>query len=149
MYFTKYIPVEDEVKEGDRVRFFTPFRRYIGLVKDGKIIVFDKKKSYEMSNVLYKKVKLFLCSNDIHVGDEIVPISNWKCPISFKPVKVYTHAPLRGSHIIFNNKLSKFYMKVIGEISTPDLKENLEIDEKDINFEFLADTLVITIEENG
>jgi len=68
-YFVRYLPVDGEVKEGDRwsgvsndVRFTSPYRWNH---TDDKDDLLDP----EVSDV--KPVKLFLCTVDIQVGDDI------------------------------------------------------------------------------
>lgn len=72
-YFTKYLPVEGEIKEGDR--FLSAWR------KEHKFFWYPRADSitdthyiwegtpYLKSDVL-SRVKLFLCSRDIQVGDD-------------------------------------------------------------------------------
>lgn len=56
-YFTKYLPVDGDIKEGDSYQHFT-----------GRIYHdFSRQATYK--NKGDKKVKLFLCSRDIQVGD--------------------------------------------------------------------------------
>lgn len=83
MYFTKYIPVEGEIKEGyvlydNNIHHtgrtsITPdttiwLRRNTSLESDA---IFDRNSEIEVYKSDCKKVKLMLCSRDIQVGDEI------------------------------------------------------------------------------
>lgn len=67
-YFAKYLPVEGEIKESDK---------YIATTQDAmKLfpnVLVAKKDSYILLGYQgnFKKVKLFLCSRDIQVGDKV------------------------------------------------------------------------------
>ena len=104
-YFAKELPIEGEIKEGDIVFIKRPIGSGYFPVKNGKIIVIENQLEYEVKTLSTKqKVKLFLCSRDIQVGDEVVHIYSGK------------------KHIIEDKKwLDKKwivnYLKVIGEIS--------------------------------
>lgn len=62
MHFAKYLPVEGEIKEGDNItnknKLFTP------------TIWTADKADVNKDNI--EKVKLFLCSRDIQVGDKVI-----------------------------------------------------------------------------
>jgi len=58
IYFTKYLPVEGEIKENDHY------------ISDRGDIFQDKKGTRHYTGD--KKVKMFLCSRDIQVGDKII-----------------------------------------------------------------------------
>lgn len=58
-YFAKYLPVEGGIKEGDYVD--------IG----SQVIIYSTKWQKTISKYNPKKVKLFLCSRDIQVGDTV------------------------------------------------------------------------------
>lgn len=71
-YFTKYLPVEGEIKDGDTYLF------------DGKIqtckvsIIKELEEFYGRKITEYQKVKLFLCSRDIETSlGEISPSAIW------------------------------------------------------------------------
>lgn len=114
MYLAKYLPVEEEIKEGD-------YR-----LENGH--VYYTPDALTAKNVVNyaKKLKLFLVSRDIQVGDEYInTITNKK--------HFCTH---ELSSVQIQEKLSPgTYIKVIGEIS-PDalgyVKEGQEFDEDEI-----------------
>lgn len=73
-YFTKFIPVEGEIKEGDIIRSETfgilKMIERIGSFFD--CVRLESKNARLTANPdKCKKVKLFLCSRDIEVGDKI------------------------------------------------------------------------------
>lgn len=116
-YFTKYIPVEGEMQVGDIVHDTNIDDYYpYGMYLDAGI---------EIKKGL-RRVKLFLCSRDIQVGDNVkYQGEDWEVPIT-----VSDHIRLikwikGGDETIF---------KVIGEIS-PDnvwVTEGMEFDEDQI-----------------
>ena len=59
-YFTKYLPIEGEIKEGD----------YYVTAPDYQIVRKCEDRSWGTFEMC-KKVKLFLCSRDIQVGDKV------------------------------------------------------------------------------
>lgn len=103
-YFTKYLPVEGEIKEGDYyLNNGTPTKRTEG----------TEDKSY----LNQQKVKLFLCSRDIQVGDTVhYPLNNY-IPVQW-----------------LGGNLTGHEFKVIGEISPNAIwvKEGDEFDEDQI-----------------
>jgi len=111
-YFTKYLPVEGEIKEGDYWKH-----------PKAPNTIFPWTKAYArgpISTGLMQKVKLFLCSRDIQVGDKMTRLDGSK----FKADK----APDGSAH--WNGHA----YKVIGEVS-PDatwVKEGMEFDEEEI-----------------
>lgn len=117
-YFAKYLPVEGEVKMGDK--FLDP---ELGIgTRRSEEGVYD-----------FQKVKLFLCSKDIKVGDEICDDNDSS---EFCEVMKVDGDNLT---IIYHGKeetVSRLYtMKVIGEISLKDtwVKEGDAFDEEDIH----------------
>ncbi len=60
-YFCKFLPVEGEIKEDDRYR-----------VKGTDKVLIANKHFKEIDQSLLEKVKLFLCSRDIQVGDKVL-----------------------------------------------------------------------------
>ena len=126
-YFTKYIPVEEKIKEGDKFiadalsKDESPDICIAGLNVDLHLINNLKK---------YPKVELFLCSRDVQVGDEF---NNTEIPN-----KVYT-ADIIDEKFIECYKHDccvpkQYCYKVIGSIS-PDaiwVEENDEFDENEI-----------------
>lgn len=108
-YFAKYLPVEGEIKEGDMYWFNgspTELRK-------------DNNDAHGMCSC--KKVKLFLCSRDIQIGDKV----RWLTGNGEWGNSVVTGDP---------SKLIETY-KVIGEISPEAIwvKEGDEFDEGDIS----------------
>jgi len=114
-YFTKFLPVEGEIKEGDKYSFGN---RILTMTKE----IIEKEKSYldmsdeELDNLDITegrriKHKLFLCSRDVKIEDYL------------KEANVY---------IIHNG--SEPPLKVIGEILTPEILENQEFTEKETEY---------------
>ncbi|MFA9239427.1 MAG: hypothetical protein ACEQSQ_05995 [Candidatus Paceibacteria bacterium] len=106
-YFAKRLPIEGEIKKDDW------FQRPDGVIKQAH-------KDFEPIKGL-TKVKLFLCSRDIQVGDR------YKSPRfaganEFIDCERYASEPMEGS------------FKVIGEILTPGIIENQEFTEKEAEF---------------
>ena len=121
-YFTAYLPVEGEIKEGDKYSS----EGY----NEPKTASADWSKSTCSFYDVYK-VKLFLCSRDIQVGDKVI----------------YEATPLLGEKVVksIDDKLvttndgDKTYshnlIRVIGEISSDALsyvKEGQEFDENKV-----------------
>ena len=120
-YFAKYLPVEGEIKEGDKFladgRIYTFFgfdgaKSSVNTVESGYIYHSANNSAREWLSKL-KKVKLFLCSRDVMIGD-----------------KAYHHKAIeRGSQEIKNGQYDDLaewegenvdeadLFKVIGEIS--------------------------------
>lgn len=68
-YFTKYLPVEGEIKEGDIVQGVSGyFYQVKDIFHDAGKATSIKGESLLLSQL--QKVKLFLCSRDIQVGDK-------------------------------------------------------------------------------
>jgi len=124
-YFAKYLPVEGEVKEGDKfvdnwtidksVRTCISFGSVKGfidpLITDSKHLRSSPKNT--------KKVQLFLCSRDIQVGDK----AYLRPDLQLVPTKV-TSIGGRGSEMIIQGEDGTDcylgednYFKVIGHIS--------------------------------
>jgi hypothetical protein len=122
-FFAKYSAVEGEIKEGDLylqnlvgIGFINEIRTYTG----GKLEARDK------------KVKLFLCSRDIEVGDKYflengsskeytAEMSDWTIDGKIVPTPSWSI----WSMPIF---------KIIGEILTPGIVENQEFTEKETEY---------------
>lgn len=143
-YFTKYLPVEGEIKEGDDYLFCGKVIKCTNILND-------------LSNgndspleVTRQRVKLFLCSRDIEKGDKIY------FPRLDKYHKFFEHI---GRHIICQSinggNTESFYkeeyFKVIGEIS-PDalsyVKEEQEFDLNDLalkQYSIVSDKNIIKI----
>jgi len=120
-YFAKYLPVEGEIKEGE-------------LVTDNHGI-FPYHKGNPCQGVFgnFKKVKLFLCSRDIQVGDKVV----YEAHLDFG-VQLVTN--IEDDEVAVLSKGSKTHahnlLKVIGEISPEAtwVKEGDEFDEDEWRF---------------
>lgn len=120
-YFTKYIPVEGEIEEGDY--YF-----------DGTLL--NQKLSSESWRVgkSWRKVKLFLCSRDIQVGDKIKDEGDLS-----QEFELNNEYYLR----LYKEKGCTNHFKVIGEIS-PDaisyVTEGQEFEESKVGRCFYGDT---------
>lgn len=124
-YFTKYLPVEGEIKVGDTV--FSWHNSTLFII--GKVIRIDEKEveteddggfttySVIQLNLNIHKTKLFLCSRDIQVGDEF-----WMDE---------QHGPYIASENYISHPLN---YKKIGEISPAAIwvKESMEFDEDEL-----------------
>lgn len=104
-YFSKYLPVEGEIKEGDNY-----------LHEDGNVMKWGKLTGNPEKWKGHQKVKLFLCSRDIQIGDEF----KWedKTLISLghgdDDDRYWIHAAWLGKKMAFD--VTKAY-KIVGEIS--------------------------------
>lgn len=121
-YFTKYLPIEGEIKEGDwyksKFRSENKFFHYEQW-KDDRTTYFGNNPK---EDVLFK-VKLFLCSRDIQVGDEYYNSMGYKVDHTWDEEAIQDSKDFPDD--IF---------KVIGEIS-PDaiwVKEGDEFDEDEL-----------------
>lgn len=78
-YFAKYLSVEEEIKEQDLASYKDNIVRVDEFTHDDTVAIFNLDGSENQYNEvkedvfkeLAKKVKLFLCSRDIQVGDEL------------------------------------------------------------------------------
>lgn len=126
-YFAKYLPVEGEPKEGDMTILageIAPYNKIVPIgLKAGK------------SELIYQKVKLFLCSRDTQVGDELTHI------VSGRKGKYCTSIGAGGSGWIFIDGTSYMYnrcrvenwIKVIGEISSgTNIQDGQEFTEEEV-----------------
>lgn len=108
-YFAKYLPVEGEIKEGDKA-----------LKSNGKIVYVNKAAAKHLTKD-WKKAKLFLCSRDIQVDDEVTDgLTKWITRVALTGTPDCTDT---GGY------------KVIGEISRDALsyvKEGDEFDEPEV-----------------
>lgn len=110
-YFAKYLPVEGDIKIGDKF-----YEEGLGIgTRVGKKGIYD-----------FQKVKLFLCSRDIQVGDEVMDSTGTlKAKLDIQPQP--------------NEIASGKYIKVIGEISPEAtwVKEGDEFDEDEVQFKLI------------
>lgn len=139
-YFTKYLPVEGEVKEGDITNhgIVKSVEKNKGenpdelkILKEGVRFWYTFTKGGLGTNKNTRKVKLFLCSRDIQVGDtcidgegDIVTIIDNK------------EESKDGFQIRLEDSYPLGCFKVIGEVS-PDaiwVTEGMEFEESDLEF---------------
>jgi hypothetical protein len=114
-YFAKYLPVEGEIEEGDVFQSGT----FISSPVDKGYLKEMKKRPNDFPNLT--KVKLFLCSRDIQVGDTITHSK------SGAQLKV-------NAHVIPSQSAYIDWFKVIGEILTDGIKEGQEFTEKEVEY---------------
>lgn len=140
-YFTKYLPVEREIKEGDKV------------LHKGEILTTSSYDSWftkwdfvekSIAPVDYetpKLLKLFLCSRDIQVGDKVVT----ELPIPELNINEFDKGTVislgtRGFNVKSENITTHWgayhTIKIIGEISTEAIwAEGMKFDENEVNFQ--------------
>jgi hypothetical protein len=116
-YFAIYLPVEGEIEKGDIIPYMVNILTYAKFlwwgVEDTKykwcIIENDGGYQYQYAAPKdIKKVKLFLCTRDIQVGDRVLHIpSNKEVDVKYESVL---------NSIKEKNQLSN-YVKVIGKVS--------------------------------
>lgn len=125
-YFTKYLPVEGEIKEGDTILYnnrlatATHISYVIKFIDETENTVLDTQIQIDSR----KKIKLFLCSRNIQIGDKVFHDTNVQ----------NSGFTWTDSH---NNKMRKDDVyKVIGEISreTTWVKEGDEFDENELGW---------------
>jgi hypothetical protein len=128
-YFTKYLPVEGEIKEGDYIQV----PHALGAV--GKVIKIKQGKEesiyhYGERNFCIAshchRVKLFLCSRDIQVGDDVWDSGNGYYKADQMLVDLLTGPAVAA--------LKEVPVKVIGEISPHAtwVTEGMEFDEDEV-----------------
>lgn len=136
-YFAKWLPVEGEIREGDRYKIsegdeiFTCHHVEKGFVENNDTIWSGE--VYRGSHQKFcKKVKLFLCSRDTADGDTIRFFDNPLVQISTD--KEYKYDRLVERMVVKNPLLPKYMYRVVGEISSEAtwVKEGDEFDEKDL-----------------
>ena len=113
-YFCKYLPVEGEIKEGDKVLYLGKLRE-VSLM-DNRLIIWGGEAFVQI--LTEKKVKLFLCSRDIEMGN-----------------KVLGNIESKEEYTFMEGMNAKYCTKVVGEISKDALsyvKEGMEYDEEDV-----------------
>lgn len=111
-YFIKYLPVEGEIKSGEK--YWNKQWKQADVVGDGIHVAVLKHNNFQPA-------KLFLCSRDIQVGDMVRTHTN--------PDKEFK----AGYAEVHRNGGGDFY-KVIGEISPQAIwvKEGMEFDEGEV-----------------
>ena len=171
-YFAKYLPVKDEIVVGDIVNIIN--KPHPDVVSFGKVVdilddSFYLDNSYNVHKPDYEKVKLFICTTDIKVGDKTFPFLRGHCddiekgPFNEKinwDTKDFMSGWPDDPHIIENLNYDDYkpyristdkgfgspgrYIKVIGQVSDDAIwvKEGDDFDEGDI---LISYTLPVTI----
>lgn len=142
-YIAKYLPVEEEIKEGDRYK--EKGNRYkekgnsnlIGIAKIPK----DWNNPHTSYYDGYQKVELFLCSRDIKVGDKVyVPVyeTYGKVQDTYRESKTEVEVSGRFYPEVFPKE---DLIKPIGKISPEAkwVKEDDEFDEDEIHYPYATD----------
>ena len=131
-YFAKYLPAEGEIEPGD-------FYLFYGKITQCNVsILKELEELYGRPMTEYQKVKLFLCSRGIKVGDEVAHIeTNTKFKvIHIDIVSQLISPPIVTKYLVGGNFAYKQdeCVKPIGEISSAAIwvKEGMEFDEDDI-----------------
>lgn len=135
-YFAKFLPVDGEIKEGDMFKI-----SFTGLMK--KAEKFDLEGIINCNSVGDKKYKLFLCSRDIQVSDEV--------RLQNKPEFTFYGEVLELLDDIVKIRIGiaghRFHkkdeiFKVIGEISSGAswVKKGDQFEESDINKQLYDDS---------
>lgn len=134
-YFTKWLPVEGEIEEGDKFsadgRIYTFFgfdgtKSSVNTVESGYIYHSANNSAQEWLSKR-KKVKLFLCSSDIQVGSTI----RFEGDIALVELSHYCESEYHLSRL--KNSEATFF-SVIGEISPEAtwITEGMELTEDQI-----------------
>jgi len=148
-YFTKYLPVEGEIKEGDYAYddsiLSTSDKKIVKILKVDRRIKDHRSAQSETGTysnaglAKLKLVKLFLCSRDIRVGDIVrrstLPIIEYKVTELYDEETVFIES---AKDILRTFGDPKSLFKVIGEISPESLgwvKEGMEFDEGEVKKE--------------
>lgn len=131
-YFVKYLPVKGEIEEGELCESHQTIfsnnhsKQYI---KESwhEIVTYSKhgiKTSSRYDTIELQKVKLFLCSRDIQIGDKVMQLH----PNSKVKQPIYPE----GEYIL--EKYTESTFKVIGKISPGAtwIKEGDEFDREDV-----------------
>jgi hypothetical protein len=102
-YFTKYLPVEGEIKMGDKF-----YEEGLGIgTRTNKKGVYD-----------FQKVKLFLCSRDIQVGDKVIDTDEYNSVLTVVEGDAKTQLGLPDDQVTVLVGRTLGCLKVIGEISS-------------------------------
>lgn len=162
-YFAKWIPVEGEIKEGDWFLWKDEgtdsphLFRCVGLTGEDHLQVKWSKETGcywrdtlnesgygDWNKAFAKKVKLFLCSNDIQVGDKFRLISNQSKEFEASKVEIGSGESYFPKEMLIYHKEDQvqywFHLnacfKVIGEISPEAIwvKEGDKFDSSEISF---------------
>lgn len=125
-YYTKYLPVDGEIKIGE-----------ICLVTDddGSTAFLPFKQVYvDEGGILPKKVELFLCSRDIQIGDHAMELLT---------TGEYDTFQIDTENDIYDDMIAdKRQFKVIGKVSKEALwaKDGDEFDDNEINLQWYDDS---------
>jgi hypothetical protein len=139
-YFAKYLPVEGEINEGNICREKYPINpKIINVIRinnDGMIKV--KEDSLWYAPDALQKVKLFLCSRDIEIGDAVKYQDFDGSLTDYTVKKTGDKNDMSTLNRVCNKGgyVQGKYYKVIGEISSQAtwVKEGEELDEENIVF---------------
>ncbi len=117
-YFCKYLPIKGEIKEGDKIlNPYNEIQTCISLEKGigiNEICWIKVKETTTLQQILNsQKVKFYLCSRDIQVGD-IVSIPSM---IGSFQIHEEGKEPIENSVITLKYAIKANAYKVIGEIS--------------------------------
>jgi hypothetical protein len=136
LYFAKWLPIEGEIKGGDYLLYNkkTIWQAESGIIAKGAPD--DKEDGIRVAgtnNYLFakaaQKVKLFLCSRDIQIGDKLTGWSN----------KTHYTAIKEDIELFKKSGVDSQIFKVVGEIS-PDalsyVKEGDEFDKEQLRLRF-------------
>jgi hypothetical protein len=126
IYFTKFLPVEGEITKGDWYMYKTTMKEaFKALDVDYSGPVFQK---------TYQKVKLFMCSRDIQIGDEVYNIvSNSKFTVTGEDTLTTPQHYYMGYQVL---SPAKNTFKKVGEIS-PEAKwvtEGMEFNKEQLQY---------------
>lgn len=117
-FIAKYIPVDGEIEEDDKA--INP--------SNNKVVRVNKACLKNLVTSEWKKVRLFICSTDIKVGDLVrYQDDDWGVPITVSDTMRLKEWIKKGDETIF---------KIVGEISIAAIwvKENDEFDKKDLAY---------------
>ena len=130
-FFAKYLPVPGEIKESDRAFWNVQTNRVFAPSLDEKNIGNWKSLLRKVRTAQHRPVKLFLCTRNIQVGDEVMDINS---------NQTFIVGNIKGDEVYDKKdnwvRLKKNCIKVIGEISPEALsyvKDEDEFDKDEIN----------------
>jgi len=148
LYFAKWLPVEGEIKQGDKVLVSRGMGKFIGTVIGDKIISNNKDLSYPLNEVEKVKVKFFLCSRDVQKTDKEIYVHKPDGTEVTKVELIDIISDGKSTAVMFkwNDKtpgtLIQNAFKVIGQISPEAtwVKEGDEFDKEEINLQWYDDS---------
>lgn len=124
-YFAKYLPIEGEIRK-DSVVLYGPNNNHFSVEEvDNDIVILIGGGICSLKDCI--RVKLFLCSRDIQVGDKV------KIDGTYEEITIPSYMDEKGIFIMAKNKA---WLKVIGEVSPEAtwVKEGDEFDEEQIRW---------------